>query len=101
MINKKNYDDDDGEEEKDVFTGDIAEQYLRKFATMSEADKTFGLQDKNDKFYIGNKEAQIKENNKIFGNKEYAAHLNYGNLLWQDLQMIKFSPMGIMIIMLK
>ena len=25
------YDDDDGEEEEDVFIGDIAEQYLRKF----------------------------------------------------------------------
>ena len=29
------------------------------------------------------------------------AHQDYGNLLFQDLQMIKFSPMGIMIIMLK
>ena len=35
--------DDDGEEEEDVFIGDIAEQYLRKFATVSGADKTFGL----------------------------------------------------------
>ena len=34
--------DDDGEEEDDVFIGDIAEQYLRKFATVSEADKIFG-----------------------------------------------------------
>ena len=34
-------DDDDGEEEKDVFIGDIAEEYLRKFATVSGADKTF------------------------------------------------------------
>ena len=30
------------EEEEDVFIGDIAEQYLRKFATVSGADKTFG-----------------------------------------------------------
>ena len=29
------YDDDDGEEEEDVFRGDIAEQYLRKCATVS------------------------------------------------------------------
>ena len=35
--------DDDGEEEVDVFIGDIAEQYLRKFATVSGAGKTFGL----------------------------------------------------------
>ena len=42
--------DDDGEEEEDVFIGDIAEQYLRKFATMSCADKTFGLREKDGKF---------------------------------------------------
>ena len=65
------YDDDDGKEEEDVFIGDIAEQYLRKFATISGADKTFGLRDKGGKFYIGNKEAKIKENNVIDGNKEY------------------------------
>ena len=64
--------DDDGEEEEDVFIGDIAEQYLRKFATVSGADKTFGQRDKDDKFYIGNKEEKIKENNIIVGDKEYA-----------------------------
>ena len=63
---------DDDEEEKDVFIGDIAEQYLPKFATMSGADKTFRLRDKDGKFYIGNKEAKIKENNIIVGDKEYA-----------------------------
>ena len=47
--------DDDGEEEEDVFIGDIADQYLRKFATVSGADKMFGLRDKDGKFYIGNK----------------------------------------------
>ena len=46
-------DDDDGEEEEDVFIGDIAEQYLRKFAIVSGDDKTFGLRDKDDKFDIG------------------------------------------------
>ena len=35
------YDVDDDEEEEDVFFGDIAEEYLRKFATVSGADKTF------------------------------------------------------------
>ena len=52
------YDDDDGEEEEDVFIGDIAEQYLRKFATVSGADKTFGLRYKDGKFYIGDREAK-------------------------------------------
>ena len=52
--------DDDGEEEEDVFIGDIAEQNWRKFATVSGADKTFGLRDKDGKFYIGNQEAKNK-----------------------------------------
>ena len=42
---------------------------MRTFATMSGADKTFGLQDNDGKFYIGIKEAKIKENNIIVGNK--------------------------------
>ena len=50
------YHDDDGEEEVDVFIGDIAEQYLRTFASASGTDKTFRLRDKDGKFYIWNKE---------------------------------------------
>ena len=53
-------DDDDREEEEDVFIGDIAEQFLPKFATVSGADKTFGLRDKDGRFYIRNKEANYK-----------------------------------------
>ena len=45
---------------------------MRKFATMSGADKTFGLRDKDGKFYIGNMKAKIKENKIIVGNKEDA-----------------------------
>ena len=45
---------------------------MRKFATVSGADKTIRLRDKDGKFYIGNKEAKIKKNNIIVGNKEYA-----------------------------
>ena len=56
---------------EDVFIGDIAEQYLRKFAFASGTYTTFGLRDKDGKFYIGNKEAKIKENNIIVGDKEY------------------------------
>ena len=76
--------DDDGEEEKDVFIGDIAEQYLRKFAFTSGTDKIFGLRDKDGKFYIGNKEAKIKENNIMVGNKEYAGTPG----LWEPLVVI-------------
>ena len=71
--------DDDGEEEKDVFIGDIAEQYLRKLASKSGTDKTFGLRDKDGMFYIGNKEAKIKENN-IMVKRNTLALLDYGSL---------------------
>ena len=47
---------DGGEEEVDVIIGDIAEQYLRKFTSVSRTDKKFGLWDNDDKFYIRNKE---------------------------------------------
>ena len=63
--------DDDGEEEEDVFMGDNAEQYLTKFSCTSGTDKTFGLLDKDEKFYIGNNKAKIKENNIIICEKEY------------------------------
>ena len=62
--------DDHDVEEVDVFIGDIAEQYLRKFVSKSGTDKTFELRDKDGTFYIGNKEAKIKENNIIVGDKE-------------------------------
>ena len=61
--------DDDGEEKEDVFLGDIPEQYLQKDASMSGTDKTFGLRDKDGKFYIENKEAKIKKNNIIVREK--------------------------------
>ena len=65
--------DDGGEEEVDVFIRDIAEQYLRKFASSSCTDTTFGLRNKDGKFYITNKEAKIKENNVIVGDRDYVA----------------------------
>ena len=63
---------DDGEEEGKAIIGNIAEQYLRKFASTSSTDKTFGLRDKDGKFYIGSKESKIKENNIVVGEKDYA-----------------------------
>ena len=47
---------DDGEEEEDVFIEGFAKQYLLKFITVSGADNTFRLRDKDSKFYIANKE---------------------------------------------
>ena len=88
-------------DEEDVFIRDIAEQYLRKFASTSGADKTFELRDKDSKFYIGSKEEKIKENNIIVGDKEYAGTPGLWELIVATIPDAKFSLMGIMIIMPK
>ena len=53
------------------FIGDIAESYLRKFATKAEADRTYGLYDRKGRFYIGNKPIVIRENNIAVEDEEY------------------------------
>ena len=54
------------------FIGDIAQSFLRKFTTKNEADRTFGIHDKNNQFYIGKKKVHIKENDIMFEDgKEY------------------------------
>ena len=91
-------DDDDGEEEKDVFIGYIAEKYLRKFATVSGADKTFfGLRHKDGRFYTGNKEAKIKENNIIDGDKEYTGTPGLWEFIAAKSPDDKIFTIGIMI----
>ena len=50
---------------------DIAKKYLRKFATKSEADTTYGLYDRGGKFYISNKLAIISDNDSVDGKAEY------------------------------
>ena len=56
--------------------GDIAEQYLRKFASESGADKTFGFRDKNGKQGKRNKGKSI-----IVGDKEYVGTLGQWELI--------------------
>ena len=43
--------------------------------------KTFGLRNKDGKFYIGNKEAKIKKNNVIVCDKEYTGTLGLSKLI--------------------
>ena len=59
------------EGEDTQYIGDIASEYLRKFARKNEADKTYGLYDKNKNFYIGNKLVTITDNDLIVGKDEY------------------------------
>ena len=53
------------------YIGKVAEKYLRKFATKSEADTTYGLYDKGSKFYIGNKPVIIIDDNIVVDDEEF------------------------------
>ena len=60
------------EGEHTQYIGEVAEKYLRKFATKSEADTTYGLYDRKGNFYIGNKPVVIIDNNiEVDGEEEY------------------------------
>ena len=74
---------------------------MRKFVTVSGADKTFWLRAKEGKFYIGNKEAKLNENNIIVGDKEYAGTRGLWELIVVRSPDDKIFINGIMIIMLK
>ena len=84
-----------GEEDENVFIEDIAEPYLRKFVSASSTDKQFGFRDKDGKFYIRNKEAKIKKNNRIVGDKEYAGTPGLLELIVTTTPDDKFSTMGL------
>ena len=51
--------------------GEIAVKKLKKFLTKDEADRTTGIYDKDDNFYIGNKQVVIKDNDIIVDGNEY------------------------------
>ena len=58
-------------EEEKTNLGPIAAGALKKFLRRDDADKIYGLRDKNGKFYIGNKLAVIDNNDLIVGKYEY------------------------------
>ena len=51
--------------------GEVATDALGKFLRKDEADKTYGLRDENNKFYIGNKLVVIDGNDLTVGKYEY------------------------------
>ena len=59
------------EGEDTQYIWEFAEKYLRKFTTKDKADKTYGLYDRDGKFYIGNKLAIINDNDLVVGKDEY------------------------------
>ena len=68
---------------------------------MSGVDKTFELRDKDGKWYIGNKEAKIKENNIIVGDRLYAGTPGLWELIVATTPDDTISPMRIIITMLE
>ena len=59
------------EGEDTQYIGEVAEKYLIKFPTKSEADTTYGLYDRKGNFYIGNKPVVIIDNNIVVDDEEY------------------------------
>lgn len=51
--------------------GSVATEYLRSMASKTESDKTFGLHDKNGKFYIGDSEVAVTGDDIIIGSDTY------------------------------
>ena len=66
------------------FIGNIAAHYLRKYTT-KEADKTFGIYDKDGEFYIGDTKVAINDDDIIVGDKEFPGTRG----LWELLVMKK------------
>jgi len=64
-------DEDEDLDTSGLYIGEIAEEYLRKFASKQEVDKTFGIYNKDGKFYIGDSPIDIKGDNITIKGKEY------------------------------
>ena len=74
---------------------------MRKFASVSGAYTIFGLRDKDDMSYIGNKESKLKKNNIIVGDAEYVGTRGLWELIVATTPDDKMFTNGIKIIMLK
>ena len=60
------------QDEEDEMIGPIAAKYLRKFASKTgEVDTTFGMYNKDGKFYIGNQQIGVLGDNLTVSDQEY------------------------------
>ena len=86
--------------EKEIHTfGEVATNALRKFATKDEANTTYGIYDKDGKFYIGNKLAIIVDNDLVVGRDEYEGTPGLWELIMLKTQTQKILLKRIMRIM--
>ena len=67
-----------------LYLGDIATQYLRQFASLQKTNKSYGIYDRDGKFYIGNTPVEISNNNIRVGDKEYQGTPGLWELLVMD-----------------
>ena len=75
------------------YIGVLAEKYLRKFATKNEADTTYGIYDKDGKFYIGDKLVVIKGNNIVVDGEEYKGTPGLWELIvYKDPEKMTYTP---------
>ena len=61
------------------YIGEVAREYLGKFTTKDEDDKTYGIYDRKGNFYIGNKLIVIIDNNIVVDDEEYEGTHVYGS----------------------
>ena len=78
------YDDADVPDTSILYLGDIATQYLRHFASLQKTNKSYGIYDKDGKFYIGNTPVEINNNNIKVADKEYQGTPGLWELLVMD-----------------
>ena len=60
---------------------EVAEKYLRQFASKSEADTTYELYDRSGNFYVGNKPVVIIDNDILVDDEEYEGTLGLWELI--------------------
>ena len=73
--------------------GPNAVSALKRFLTKEGVDKTYGIYDKNGKFYIGNKEVEIKGDNIIIDNRAYHGTTGLWELIVsRDPNMDLYNP---------
>ena len=71
--------------------GPIATSYMSKFANKDGVDKTFGIYNEGDKFFIGNKEINFDNNDLIIDGKTFKGTEGLWDLITSKDPSLKFT----------